>query len=139
MSRKGKSKKDADIDFLEGYSFAEVLSGKIIGPEAFVPDYSTAIDKVEPKLSQSDAKVEPKPEPHHKPKLSQSEAKVEPQPEPLHKPKLSQSEAKVEPIGTFESLVGLQRNTLLFIFETCLISASNISGAFEISNLDFSL
>ena len=103
----------------------------------------------ESKLSQSEVKVEPL----HESKLSQSEVKVEPknssqnkikqkvepQPEPLHESKLSQSEVKVEPFGTFESLVGLQRDALIFIFDSCLNSGSKISGAITISNIAISL
>ena len=103
----------------------------------------------ESKLSRNEAKVEPL----HESKLSRSEAKVEPdlsgkikvepkvepQPEPLHESKLSRSEAKVEPIGAFESLVGLQRDALIFIFDSCLNSGSKISGSITISNLAISL
>jgi predicted transcriptional regulator len=52
---------------------------------------------------------------------------------------LSQSEVKVEPFGTFESLVGLQRDALIFIFDSCLNSGSKISGAITISNIAISL
>ena len=57
----------------------------------------------------------------------------------LHESKLSQSEVKVEPFGTFESLVGLQRDALIFIFDSCLNSGSKISGAITISNIAISL
>ncbi len=57
----------------------------------------------------------------------------------IHESKLSQSEVKVEPIGAFESLVGLQRDALIFIFDSCLNSGSKISGSITISNLAISL
>jgi len=104
---------------------------------------------LEPKLSQSEAKVEPS----HEPNISQTRAKVEPsrfikskpepkvkpQPEPRLESKLSQSEAKVEPNGSFESLVGLQRDALIFVFDSCLHFGSKISGPITISNLAASL
>ena len=104
---------------------------------------------LEPKLSQSEAKVEP----FHEPNISQTRAKVEPsrfikskpepkvkpQPEPRLESKLSQSEAKVEPNGSFESLVGLQRDALIFVFDSCLHFGSKISGPITISNLAASL
>jgi hypothetical protein len=102
-----------------------------------------------PIMSQSEAKVEPLPESklsqsraNHEPKIylkAKLEPKVEPQPEPHHEPIMSQSEAKVEPKETFDSLVGIQRSALLFIFDSCLISGSRISSAIAISNLSFSL
>ncbi len=103
----------------------------------------------EPKWSQSGAK----PEPLHKPIMSQSGAKPEPkisensvittnhepQPEPLHKPIMSQSGAKPEPNNEFYSLVGLQKNSLLFIFETCLKNGSKTSSPISSSNLAIGL
>lgn len=90
--------------------------------------------KVEPKLdsnlSQSEAKVEPKIK-----TTNESEAKHRPQPKPRPKPKLGQSEAKVEPNDTFSSLVGLQRNTLFYIFDSCRFRGSKTSGPIIIQNL----
>jgi hypothetical protein len=94
--------------------------------------------KVEPKLSQSEA--EPKP------KLSQSEAKVEPksgppntkvEPElrPKVEPKLSQSEAKVEPKHPLSVLIGLQRNVLLYVYESCRAEGAKVSAPIGIENL----
>ncbi len=102
-----------------------------------------------PIMSQSGAK----PEPLHKPIMSQSGAKPEPkisenfvittnhepQPEPLHKPIMSQSGAKPEPNNEFYSLVGLQKNSLLFIFETCLKNGSKTSSPISSSNLAINL
>ena len=109
--------------------------------------------KVEPNLGQSRAKVRPKRES----KLSQSEAKVgpfdgklghpstkqlpkvEPQLRPHHEPKLSQSEAKVGPESVFSSLVGLQRDALRYVFESCRFRGSKISGPIVVQNLAVSL
>ncbi len=116
--------------------------------------------KVEPELSQSEAKHEPllKPKLSHnevevETNLSQSEAKVEPelqkktklqdkvepQPEPQLETNLSQSEAKVEPTRQLESLTGLQRESLFYIFDSCLKNGSKISGLISISNVALTL
>ena len=103
----------------------------------------------EPIISQSGAKRKPL----HEPIMSQSGAKHkskedrggefrlnhEPQPEPLHEPIMSQSGANHEPTNEFYSLVGLQRNSLLFIFETCLESGSKTSSPISASILAISL
>ena len=101
-------------------------------------DASESLEQVPSKLSQSEAKVEPK----HKPKLSQEpepkklkRPKVEPQPEPKVEPFISQSEAKVEPNASIEALVGLQRKALFFIYESCRLSGSKISSPITIQNL----
>ena len=105
--------------------------------------------KVEPKLdlklSQSEVKVKSKlshVEEKHKPKLSQKvepksqfAGKVEPEPEPKVEPILSQSEAKVEPNLSLAALVGLQRHSLLFIYESCRMAGSKISAPVGIQNL----
>lgn len=105
--------------------------------------------KVEPKLGQTEVKLEPKVKPNPAPMLGQSEAKVEPiisqrkealrkvepKPEPIHKPKLSQTEVKVEPKAVFEELVGLQRNVLIHFFEMCVRGGSRITPPVAISNL----
>jgi hypothetical protein len=122
-------------------------------PEQDAEIASSSPKKVEPKLSQSEAKVEPQ----RKPKLSQSEAKVEPKTEklsqspiaqqakvepelrPEHKPKLSQSEAKVEPNNPLSTLVGLQRDALRYVFDSCRFRGSKISGPIVIQNLAISL
>ena len=94
------------------------------------------------KLSQTEAKVEPQ----HESKLSQTEAKVEPilklnkvkvepQVRPQHESKLSQTEAKVEPILDLSALVGLQKNILLSIYESCRFAGSKITSAIAIENL----
>jgi len=104
-----------------------------------------AAQKVEPIISQSAAKVEAIngiSEVKHKPKLSQKvepkdslAAKVEPQPEPQVEPIISQSAAKVEPIVALTTLVGLQRNSLLFIYESCRVAGSKISAPVSIQNI----
>lgn len=94
------------------------------------PKLSQSEVKPEPKLSQSEIKLEPKFSSY-----SKSEAKVEPQPRPQLEPKLSQSEAKVEPNDAFSSLVGLQRNALLYIFDSCRFRGSKVSGPIVIQNL----
>jgi predicted transcriptional regulator len=48
---------------------------------------------------------------------------------------LSQSEAKVEPNYGLDALVGLQRQILFFIYESCRASGSKISGPIGIQNL----
>ena len=83
--------------------------------------------KVEPELSQSEAKHEPL----LKPKLSHNEVEVE--------TNLSQSEAKVEPTRQLESLTGLQRESLFYIFDSCLKNGSKISGLISISNVALTL
>ena len=101
------------------------------------PKLSQSEDKglkeVGPKLSQSRAKL--KPEIKVEPRVR---VKVEPQPEPLLKPKLSQTKVKVEPKSTFlggiESLVGLQRNTLLFIYDSCRNQGSRVSPPITVQN-----
>ena len=106
-------------------------------------------EKVEPKLSQTEVKVKPNPQPN----LVQSEAKVEPiisqrkealrkvkpKPEPNDEPKLSQSRVKVEPKAVFEELVGLQRNVLIHFFEMCVRGGSRTTAPVVISNLAFAL
>jgi predicted transcriptional regulator len=98
--------------------------------------------KVEPILSQSEAKVEPisretraKLEPKLSRELKPVSLKVEPQPEPKVEPILSQSEAKVEPKYSLDALIGLQRQALFFVYESCRISGSKISGPIGIQNL----
>ena len=71
----------------------------------------------------------------HEPIMSQSGAK----PEPLHEPIMSQSGAKPEPNNELYSLVGLQRNSLLFIFENCLKNGSKTSSTISSSVLAISL
>ena len=90
------------------------------------------------KLSQSEAKVESNIS-HEETLLFQSKAKVEPQLEPTHKPKLSQSEAKVEPNDVFPTLIGLQKNSLTYIFGCCRQRGSKTSGPVTISSLCISL
>jgi hypothetical protein len=105
--------------------------------------------KPAPIMSQSGANHEPL----HAPIMSQSGANHEPkidtnitllsnhtpQPEPLHAPIMSQSGANHEPSIEFYSLVGLQRNSLLFIFETCLKNGSKTSSPISSSILAISL
>ncbi len=132
MAKKNK----VSVDDFAFFDEEEVQPLNIIAKSIHKTDYIHGS-----KLSQSEAK----PEPLHESKLSQSEAKPEPskavktklkpQPEPLHEPKLSQSEAKPEPNGSFESLVGLQRDALIFVFDSCLNFGSKISGPITISNL----
>ena len=114
---------------------------------------TNGIENSEQKLSQSAAKVEPELRPHHESKLSQSAAKVEPlktnlsqiqnkvEPElrPHHESKLSQSAAKVEPKTTFSSLVGLQKNILVYVYNSCRERGSKTSGPIAISNLELTL
>jgi predicted transcriptional regulator len=105
------------------------------------PKLSQPQRKHEPNLGQSEAKVEPKKakvEPKKaevKPKLSQSEAKVEPELRPQVEPKLSQSEAKVEPKQPLSMLIGLQRNVLLYVYESCRAEGAKISAPISIENL----
>jgi len=54
---------------------------------------------------------------------------------PQVEPKLSQSKAKVEPNYALETLVGLQRQSLFFIYESCRVSGSKISGPIGIHSL----
>ena len=61
--------------------------------------------------------------------------KVEPQPEPQVEPILSQSEAKVEPNLSLTALVGLQRNVLTYIYDSCRFNGGKISGPISIQNL----
>lgn len=132
----------------------EPLSPDILN---FNPEHSS--DLVQEKLSQTRAKVEPnssqieaKVEPKLESKLSQQtqqlepseapalkvEPKVEPQLKPKRKPVLSQTRAKVEPKpeanGGLQSLVGLQRQMLLFIYETCRGLGSKVSPPISIQN-----
>jgi hypothetical protein len=123
-------------------------------PAAFLQSPNTIVEtktraKVEPKLSPSAAKVEPRgAETRAKvePKLSQNNclktqyaAKVEPQPEPQVEPILSQSAAKVEPNLSFMALVGLQRNALLLIYDSCRMTASKTSAPICIQNIVIAL
>jgi predicted transcriptional regulator len=140
MAKKNK----VSVDDFAFFDEEEVQPLNIIAKSIQKTDYIH-----ESKLSQSEAK----PEPLHESKLSQGEAKpepiktvqtklkpkVEPQPEPLHESKLSQSEAKPEPNGSFESLVGLQRDALIFVFDSCLNFGSKVSGPITISNLAISI
>jgi predicted transcriptional regulator len=106
-----------------------------------VTKYQQTGDKVESNLSQSEAKVEPnlsqsseKPES----KLSQQKVKLEPEPEPHLEPNLSQSEAKVEPKAHLGALVGLQKNVLYFIYDSCRFSGSKITSPLAIENIALS-
>lgn len=125
--------------------FEEPKETKAVSPQPIQIDEK----KVEPKLSQTEVKLEPEVKPNPAPMLGQSEAKVEPiisqqkealkkvepKPEPIHKSKLSQTEVKVEPKAVFEELVGLQRNVLIHFFEMCVRSGSRITPPVAISNL----
>jgi predicted transcriptional regulator len=95
------------------------------------PKLSHKNDILKPKLSQSEAKAEPK--------LSQAKAskerKVEPELRPQVEPKLSQSEAKVEPNPSISTLVGLQRDILLNIYNSCREEGSKCSAPISIENL----
>lgn len=73
------------------------------------------------------------------PNISQSKVKVEPQVQPKLSHHLSQSSAKVEPKTDFQELVGLQRNTLIHLFEMCVQAGSRITPPVAISNLAESL
>jgi hypothetical protein len=98
--------------------------------------------KPEPIISQSGAKVKPKPEPLHEPIMSQKSLgseNHEPQPEPLHEPIMSQSGANHEPNNDFDSLVGLQKNVLIYIFNSCINAGNKISSAITTSNISISL
>ena len=117
---------------------------------AFSPQPATKYNpNHEPIMSQSGAKRKPLHEPimsqsgaNHEPKkfaLTKNLKNHEPQPEPLHEPIMSQSGANHEPKNEFYSLVGLQRNSLLFIFETCLENGSKISSPISASILASSL
>jgi len=94
--------------------------------------------KVGPIMSQSAAKPKPSLE-VKKSSLAESRAKVEPQPEPLHEPIMSQSGVKVEPNTDLSSLVGLQKNVLNYIFESCLSAGNKISSAVAVSNISISM
>jgi hypothetical protein len=120
---------------------------RIASGQGFLPtaDEKVSTPKVEPKWSQTEAKVEPEPEP----KWSQTEAKVEPRKskkiqsrakvEPEPEPKWSQTEAKVEPKVRLaphpSSVVGLQRKALLFLYESCRFLGSRITPPFAIQNI----
>ena len=101
--------------------------------------------KVEPNRSQSEVKVEPIPESKwsqseakvesFKPTKKQSRAEVEPEPEPKVESKWSQTEAKVESIAHSSSVVGLQKKTLTYLYESCRFSGSKISPPFAIQNI----
>ncbi len=101
-------------------------------------DSSKQMKQPEPKLSQSEAKVEPTHKIGDQPS-SGDQLKVEPQLRPHHEPKLSQSEAKVEPNDSFSSLVGLQRDTMRYVFDSCRFRGSKCSGPIVIQNLAVSL
>jgi hypothetical protein len=84
--------------------------------------YSSEDGKLEPNLSQSEAKLGTELEPNLsqsnrklEPNLSQSEAKLGTELEP----NLSQKAAKTDQKTSFSSLVGLQRKIVLFIHEIC--------------------
>jgi hypothetical protein len=133
-----KRKKD-EVDLLEGFDFDAAFSGEIKGPEAFVPERSK---EVAPKLDQSSIKVAPEPAPKldqsstkRKVALHQSSIKVASEPAPNHASKLDQSSIKVASILSFDALAGLQRNSLLFIYESCRLFGSKISQPIQIKNL----
>ncbi len=121
-------------------SLNKINSGSLDDSQALQTD-----SKVEPNISQSEAKVEPNIGQTRlllKPKLSQKvepnklkNQKLEPQPEPQLEPYLSQSEAKVEPNQSFASLVGLQRNALIFIYESCRLKGDLLSAPITIQNI----
>ncbi|MDZ4662892.1 MAG: hypothetical protein SGJ18_14865, partial [Pseudomonadota bacterium] len=99
-------------------------------------------NKLRPNVSQSEAKVEPQLRPNVsqseakvEPNLSHNKMKLEPQLRPKYEPKLSQSEAKVEPKIDLSALVGLQKNMLLSIYESCRFTGSKITSAIAIENL----
>jgi hypothetical protein len=124
-------------------------SSQINAKEGAESGQKGGLKKVEPNLSQSEAKVEPNlgqseaaTAQEVKPKLSQTSKaqfplleKVEPQLRPKVEPILSQSEAKVEPIPVLSAVVGLQRNVLVYIYESCRFSGGKISGPISIQNL----
>jgi hypothetical protein len=123
------------------YSVQSFLEDK---PETVSKEISNG-DQPEPNLSQSAAKLEPKLgqsgqllEPNWSQQLEPTEMKnqkVEPQPEPKLEPKLRQSAAKVETNQSFASLVGLQRNALIFIYESCRLKGDLLSVPITIQNI----
>ena len=132
MSKKGK--KD-DVDFLEGFDFDGAFAGKIKDPEAFVPDRA---DKVASNLDQSSTKVASNLDQSSikvASNLKSSYTKVAPKPAPQLRSKLDQSSIKVASNLSFQSLAGLQRNSLVFIYESCRILGSKISPPIQIKNL----
>ncbi len=106
-------------------------------PLAPLPNHEVA-----PKLDQSGTKVASKVAPkldqsgtNGTPGVTQSSIKVAPEPAPNHAPKLDQSGTKVAPNVSLETLAGLQRNSLIFIYESCRIFGSKISPPIQIKNL----
>ncbi|MFM6930428.1 MAG: hypothetical protein ACKOX6_18335 [Bdellovibrio sp.] len=104
----------------------------------------------EPNLSQTRVNHEPEPrsnlsqsEAKRKPIMSQTRAKPEPELEPLHEPIMGQTRAKHEPksrnLRNIESLIGLQRNALNYIFQSCLSNGSRISSSLAVENMALSL
>ncbi len=134
---------------ISSQDFLDLLEDETDESTAFYPLISPNVkhsaSKLESKLSQSEAKLEPTKEVNS----SQSRAKVEsnlsqqnkragklePQLRPIHESKLSQSEAKLEPKISFDELIGLQRSVLIYIFNSCIISGSRITPPIAISNL----
>jgi predicted transcriptional regulator len=156
-----KRKKD-EVDLLEGFDFDSILSGEIKGPEAFVPQIDSARllppspEAQKPGESigaESSTKVAPEPASKLRPNLDQSSikvasnlglsesigaessTKVAPEPASKLRPDLDQSSTKVAPKAHLEMLAGLQRNALIFIYESCLTTGSRVSPPIQIKNL----
>ena len=111
MSKNNKRKKE-DVDFLEGYSFDEVLSGKVVGPEAFVPTFtglvseSKALAEREQIVSQPLAEVASRKE-----SVSNASSKALAEREQI----VSQPLAEEDILG----LIGKEKKLLFFIFQKC--------------------
>jgi len=108
-----KKRKRDEVDLLEGFDFDSILAGEIKGPEAFVP---SSPEKVASNLDQTSTKLAPEPAPQ----LASN---------------LDQTSTKVAPKFALEALTGLQRNALIFIYESCRISGNTISPPITIRNL----
>ena len=147
MSKKGKRD---EVDLLEGFDFDSILAGEIKGPEAFVPSHK---NKLASNLDQTSTKLAPQLAPQLASNLdqtstkaaskvaleNQTSTKLAPEPAPQLASNLYQTSTKVASKVALEALSGLQRNALIFIYESCRISGNKISPPIMIRNLSVAI
>ncbi|MEO5969036.1 MAG: hypothetical protein ABIQ95_03845 [Bdellovibrionia bacterium] len=94
--------------------------------------------KLEPNQSQTEAKLEPN-QSQRATRKTKTRAKLEPELEPQLEPNRSQTRAKLEPNLSISILVGLQRNVLGFVYNSCRFNGNKESEPINILDMANSL